>query len=102
FHGVLALQIYSEHVFDVLTNNVGLGESGETVVTYLENKHLARVMAPLREDPDAALKRTISLDEPLFSLAIRNSLSGEHGGGVVTDFHGNPVIAAWRYLPRVN
>ena len=102
FHGVLALQIYSEHIFDVLTNNVGLGESGETVVTYMENKHLARVMAPLREDPDAALKRTISLDEPQFSLAIRNSLSGEHGGGVVTDFHGNPVIAAWRYLPRVD
>ncbi|MXS86379.1 response regulator [Nitrosomonas sp. HPC101] len=102
FHGVLALQIYSGHVFDVLTNNVGLGDSGETIVTYKESEHLARVLAPLREDPDAALKRTISLDDPRFSLAIRKSLNGEHGDGVTTDFHGNPVIAAWRYLPRVN
>ncbi|MCC6161095.1 MAG: response regulator [Nitrosomonas sp.] len=101
FHGVLALQIYSEHVFEVLTNNVGLGKSGETIVTRMENKHLARVMAPLREDPDAALKRTISLDEPVLSLSIRNSLNRESGGGVVTDYHGSPVIAAWRYLPRM-
>lgn len=101
FHGVLALQIYSEHVFNVLTNNVGLGESGETIVTHRENKDTARIVAPLREDPDAALKRTISLNEPLLALAIRNSLSGEHGGGVVTDFHGQPVIAAWRYLSRM-
>jgi len=102
FHGVLALQIYSEHVFEVLTNNVGLGKSGETIVTRMENRHLARVMAPLREDPDAALKRTISLDESMLSLSIRNSLNREPGGGVVTDFHGNPVIAAWRYLPRMS
>lgn len=102
FHGVLALQIYSEHIFNVLTNNVGLGESGETIVTYRENEHTARIMAPLREDPDAALKRTISLDEPLLALAIRNSLNDVQGGGVVTDFHGQPVIAAWRYLSRMN
>lgn len=100
--GVLALQIYSEHVFDVLTNNVGLGESGETIVTRLENNNSALVMAPLREDPDAALKRTIPLNEPLFSLAIRNSLSGGPGGGVITDHRGRPVIAAWRYLPRMS
>lgn len=101
FHGVLALQIYSEHVFNVLTNNVGLGESGETIVTHRENKDTARIVAPLREDPNAALKRTISLSEPLLALAIRNSLNGEHGGGVVTDFNGQPVIAAWRYLSRM-
>jgi len=102
FHGVLALQIYSEHVFNVLTNNVGLGESGETIVTRRENKHTARIMAPLREDPDAALKHTVALDEPVLALTIRNSLSGKQGGGVVTDIHGRPVIAAWRYLARMN
>ncbi len=101
FHGVLALQIYSEHVFRVLTNNVGLGKSGETIVTHMENSHSALIMAPLREDPDAALKRTIPLDKPSFAVAIRNSLEGKYGGGVVNNFHGSPVIAAWRYLPRM-
>lgn len=100
--GVLALQIYSEHVFDVLTNNVGLGESGETIVTRLESEHSALVMAPLRGDPDAALERSIPLDEPLFSAAVQYSLSGLPGGGITTDYRGEQVVAAWRYLPRMN
>ena len=44
--GVLALQIYSERVFQVVTDNVGLGASGETVITRLLNERTALVMAP--------------------------------------------------------
>lgn len=44
--GVLALQIYSERVFEVVTDNVGLGASGETVVTRLLNDRTALVIAP--------------------------------------------------------
>lgn len=102
FRGVLALQIYGEHVFDVLTNNVGLGESGETVVTRLEDKSCALVMAPLRKDPDAAMKRKLPLDDRLSSWTIRNSLSGLHGGGVTIDYRGLPVVAAWRYVPSMD
>ncbi len=99
--GVFALQIYSEHVFKVLTNNVGLGKSGETVVTRLENEHTALVMAPLKDEPDAALKRTISLDDPILSTTIKNSLDGQAGGGLFIDYRGKEVVAAWRYLPRM-
>lgn len=98
--GVFALQIYSERVFEVLTNNVGLGESGETIVTRLENEHTALVMAPLKDEPDAALKRTISLEDPILSFTIKKSLDGQAGGGTATDYRGNEVVAAWRYLPR--
>ncbi|MCO6429147.1 MAG: response regulator [Nitrosomonas communis] len=101
-HGVFALQIYSEHVFEVLTNNVGLGKSGETIVTRLENKHQALVMAPLRDEPDAALKRMISLDDPILATAIKKSLDGQVGGGLTIDYRGNEVVAAWRYLPSMS
>jgi PAS domain S-box-containing protein len=101
FRGVLALQIYSEHVFDVLTNNIGLGASGETIVTHRENKNTARIVAPLREEPDAALRRSIVLDKSLRALSVKKSLNGESGAGVVIDFRGRPVIAAWRYLSRM-
>jgi two-component system, sensor histidine kinase and response regulator len=100
--GVLALQIYGEHVFDVLTNNVGLGESGETVVTRFEGEDSALVMSPLREDPDAAMKRRLPLDDSLRAWTIRNSLSGLHGGGVSIDYRGLPVVAAWRHVPSMN
>lgn len=99
--GVLALQFYSEHVFEVLSNNIGLGETGETVVARLEDEHTALIMAPLSTDPDAALKRKIPLNMP-YSIALRNALSGKSGEAIMKDFHDNEVVAVWRYLPRMN
>nr|WP_090631636.1 ATP-binding protein [Nitrosomonas marina] len=99
--GVLALQIFSEHVFDVLSNNVGLGATGDTVVVRLENENTALVMAPLSTDSDAALKRTIQLDTP-YSAALKNALSGNTGGAVTRDYRDKEVVAVWRYLPLMN
>jgi two-component system sensor histidine kinase/response regulator len=100
--GVLALQIYSERVFEVVTDNVGLGASGETVVTRLVNDRTALVIAPLKHEPNAALQYRILLPNPPFSVAIQSGLHGERGGGLKTDYRGKEVVAAWRYLPRMN
>ena len=99
--GVLALQIYSQRVFTVLSNNVGLGASGETVVARLEDDRTALVMAPLKYDADAALKRRIPLNTPPSSEAMQNALKGQSGGALTVDYRGKEVVAAWRYLPRM-
>ena len=99
--GVLALQFYSERVFEVLTNNVGLGKSGETIVTRLEDENTALVMAPLKHDLDAALKRKIPLNMPS-SVAVQKGLDGQSGGALTIDYRGNEVVAAWRHLPLMN
>jgi two-component system, sensor histidine kinase and response regulator len=99
--GVLALQFYSERVFEVLTNNVGLGKSGETIVIRLEDEHTALVMAPLKYDTDAALKRKIPLNTPS-SVAVQKGLDGQSGGALTIDYRGNEVVAAWRHLPLMN
>lgn len=96
--GVLALQIFSERVFAVIANNVGLSDSGETVVARLEDDQTALVMAPLKYDPDAALERRIPLNTPS-AEAMRNALNGDSGGALTTDYRGKEVVAAWRYLP---
>ncbi|UJP00957.1 MAG: ATP-binding protein [Nitrosomonas sp.] len=96
--GVLALQIFSERVFAVIANNVGLSESGETVVVRLEDAQTALVMAPLKYDSAAALERRISLNIP-FAESIRNALNGDSGGALTLDYRGKEVVAAWRYLP---
>jgi len=98
--GVLALQIYSEHVFEVLSSNVGLGETGETVVARLEDDQTALIMAPLNNDPDAALKRKIQLNTS-YSVALENALSGQSGGAITLDHRENGVVAVWRYFPRM-
>ncbi len=96
--GVLALQIFSESVFAVIANNVGLSDSGETVVARLEDKQTALVMAPLKYDPDAALKRKIPLNT-LAAEAMQNALNDNSGGALTVDYRGKEVVAAWRYLP---
>ncbi|PTN13005.1 ATP-binding protein [Nitrosomonas aestuarii] len=98
--GVLALQIYSEHVFEVLSNNIGLGETGETVVVRLEDENTALIMAPLNNDADAALKRKMPLSTP-HSIALKNALSGQPGAAIMLDYHKKGVVAVWRYLPRM-
>ncbi len=99
--GVLALQIYSERVFAVIANNVGLMDSGETLVARLEDEHTALVMAPLKFDPEAALERRIPLNQLPFSEAIQHALSGHSGDGITVGHHQKEVVAAWRYLPRM-
>ncbi len=100
--GVLALQIYSERVFEVLSNNVGLGMSGETVVARLQDEQTALVMAPLKYDSDAALKRQIPLNTPPLSTAMHSALYGDSGGALTIDYRGKEVVAAWRHLSRMN
>ena len=96
--GVLALQIFSERVFEVIANNVGLSESGETVVARLEDDHFALVMAPLKYDPDAALKRRIPLVTPS-AESMQKALNGDSGTALTLDYRGKEVVAAWCYLP---
>ena len=100
--GVLGLQIFSERVFQVVQDNVGLGASGETVLTRLVNERTALVMAPLKHEPNAVLELKIPLDKPPFSAAIQSGLHGERGAGLKMDYRGKEVVAAWRYLPRMN
>lgn len=99
--GVLALQIYSERVFAVIANNVGLSSSGETLVARREDKHTALIMAPLKYDATAALKRTVPLNDLPSSAAIQHALDGDSGGAITVDYRGKEVVAAWRYLPRM-
>jgi PAS domain S-box-containing protein len=100
--GVLALQIYSERVFQVVTDNVGLGASGETVITRLLNDHTALVMAPLRHQTDAALNLRVPLGNGSVFQGSQTGVHGERGAGLKADYRGKEVVAAWRYLPRVN
>ncbi|MGH8762588.1 MAG: PAS domain S-box protein, partial [Nitrosospira sp.] len=100
--GIVALQIYSEHVYQVVADNAGLGASGEIVITRFHDERTALVMAPLRHEPDAALARKIPLHNVPSAIAAQSGLHGERGAGLKRDYRGREVVAAWRYLPRMN
>ncbi len=95
--GVLAAGIGAERVWHVLSNMSGLGETGEIVVGEQLGDSV-RITAPLRHSMDAAFQMKI----PLGGGAGRGSqlaASGQRGDGVVQDYRGNEVVAAWCYLP---
>ncbi|GAO36930.1 chemotaxis protein CheY [Sulfuricella sp. T08] len=99
--GVLALQIDNTRVFQVLLDRTGLGNSGETVVARREDEHTALVVAPLTSNPDAAMKEKLPLTGRHRVEPIARALHGERGSGYEIDYRGRPVVAAWRYLPRM-
>ncbi|MBU1978994.1 MAG: PAS domain S-box protein [Gammaproteobacteria bacterium] len=99
--GVLALQIDNARVFQVLLDRTGLGNSGETVVARREDEHTALVIAPLTSIPDAAMKEKLPLTGQHRVVPIARALHGERGSGYEIDYQGRPVVAAWRYFPRM-
>ncbi len=99
--GVLALQVNNTLMFKVLLDNTGLGESGETVVARLQDEHAALAVAPLKADKDAALKYKIPLNSLSRGSPLIHALNRERGSGYEIDYNGQPVVAAWRYLPSM-
>ena len=55
-------------------------------------------MSPLQHDPNAALMKVVSLQEKIAVPAIK-AAGGENGSGITYDYHGEEVLAAWRYIP---
>ncbi|MDD5384764.1 MAG: EAL domain-containing protein [Gallionella sp.] len=97
--GVIAFQLSTENIYRVAMENSGLGTTGETLLARLTDSGEAEFVAPLRYDPQAAMQR--KMDMKTVSVPIRNALFGRHGGGIETDYSGQQVVAAWRYLPEL-
>lgn len=96
--GVLAVQITDEIIHEVVSDYAGLGQTGETVLAQRFDDH-AIIVAPLRNEPDAEMKRELRASA-VPGLPAGRALAGEEGQGESLDYRRVPVLAAWRYLPR--
>ena len=94
---VLAGGIGPERVWRILADMSGLGNTGEIVVGERIGDEVL-VTAPLRSDPNSAFRRKISIGKAQGS-ATQMAASGNRGYGIVTDYRGVEVAAAWCYLP---
>lgn len=95
--GVLALQIDIDRVFDVVMDNIGLGETGETVIARDKNDAIDFI-GPLKFSDLGGHNLTISRTTAL-ALPMQKALDGEKGYGHSIDYRGADVVAVWRYLP---
>ncbi|MDX8398892.1 MAG: PAS domain S-box protein [Gallionellaceae bacterium] len=96
--GVLAMQINQTRFEAVAKNNTGLGASAETVIAKAVGEN-ALFLFSLKHDPDAAMKRVVKKGDAS-GEPILNALQGKNGEGLLADYYGRKVIAAWRYIPE--
>jgi signal transduction histidine kinase len=94
--GVLALQININRVFDVVTDNVGLGKTGETVIARRHNNVISFI-GPLKFNRQVNLLQ-IKVDSE-WARPMQHALDGESGQGLSVDYRGKKVTAVWHYLP---
>ena len=97
--GVVAMQLDTQHIYRVAQDNTGLGAGGETVLARQAGPGEALFVAPLRHDPQAAMRR--KMDLLTMAVPMRHALAGGRGRGVEIDYAGRQVAAAWRYLPEL-
>jgi hypothetical protein len=102
FIGVIALEIDMAPVYGLIQDTTGLGETGETLISTkmvshddIKGEHIM-FLNPLRYDPDAAIKRVISIGGDK-GIPIHEAASGKEGVGLTVDYRGEEVIARWRY-----
>lgn len=95
--GFLVLQLITSEVFDTFSDYSGLGRKGYTVVGALDGDRV-RIVAPLRNRPDAAFNLSIKLGENI-GRGIQRAVAGEQGSGEVRNVLGRRVLAAWTYTP---
>jgi diguanylate cyclase (GGDEF)-like protein/PAS domain S-box-containing protein len=98
--GALALQLNIEAFSAVLSDRTGLGQSGEIVLAKSEGADAVFTARHLLRTQSGAGPEHLPLVAAPY--ALRQALAGEHARGITTDYAGNSVAAAWRYLPALH
>ncbi|MFM8890887.1 MAG: hypothetical protein ACKOTB_04540, partial [Planctomycetia bacterium] len=97
--GGLALGFGPERIWEMLADTGDLGETGE-IVTGAHQGDDVLVTAPLRHEKDAAFRRLLPSGSVRGSATPR-AARGETGNGPAIDYRGQPVVAAWTFLPKL-
>lgn len=91
--GYLCIDSDMSEIYDLVLNNDGLGETGESLIG-MATPDGALFLSPLRYDKTAALKRTASFDNAN-AQPILEATQGKEGKGISIDYRGEEVIVAW-------
>jgi diguanylate cyclase (GGDEF)-like protein/PAS domain S-box-containing protein len=95
--GAVVLQVDAGPIHQVVTDDRGLGASGETLVVQRQGDDLV-YMAPTHADPGAGFERRLQPDEAIYP-AMLAAVNAERGHGLLGP--DQALIAAWRYLPAL-
>jgi PAS domain S-box-containing protein len=99
FIGEIVIEIDMEPIYKFTSDTTGLGKTGEVLIASKEAE-AAVFLSPLHHEPDAVLKKKASFQSAK-GMPAQKAVQGENGSGVLLDYGGREVLAAWRYIPSV-
>lgn len=96
--GYIQINYFSDFLNRLVASRSGLGETGEWMLAVPGENGGALMATNLKYDTDAAFRRTVSADGAM--VPVIHALRGnETIMEDATDYRGEPVMAATRYLP---
>jgi signal transduction histidine kinase len=98
--GVIAFEVEMGSIYKLIQDVTGLGDTGEVLLGEKIGNDVV-YLHPLRHDPEAVLKKSISIGGKLGG-PIQEAVQGKTGSGRLIDYRGENVIAAWRYIPSLD
>lgn len=97
--GVIILKIDAAKIYEVTQNFVGLGATGETIISAIVNDEMM-ILNPTRiHDRNEIVSKFAA--KKAIGEGMRRALSGKRGTGELYDYRGVKVLAAWEYLPKM-
>jgi signal transduction histidine kinase len=99
FIGEIVIEIDMGPVYKFIRETTGLGQTGEALITRRDGDSVL-FLSPINDDPDAALKKKVPMND-ILAYAAQKAALGQTGSGIATDYRGTEVLAAWRYIPSL-
>jgi len=94
FVGVVALQMSTREVYEVVNDYTGLGATGETFLATRKGTEVVFTTPP-RHDPQGAMRRKIPIEDNA-ATPTQEAARGRRGSGITVDYRGKEVLAAWQ------
>ncbi|HVI52833.1 MAG TPA: ATP-binding protein [Candidatus Sulfotelmatobacter sp.] len=96
--GVLTMRTNRQSLAALASDANGLGQTGEIMLVGQDAPGTVTVYGPLRYADQLPEDRQLSASQGMGPILAR-AVAGGRGVETVEDYRGEPVLAAWRYLP---
>ncbi len=99
FIGVIAFDVNMISIYDIIQERTGLGNTGQALIVKKTGGEIT-YLNHLEFTANPALSQT-KVSERNIDLPAREAMKGKNGSGLLTDYRGKKVIAAWSYMPSL-
>lgn len=97
--GIVAVQLSQEKLFEIFSDQQGLGNSGELFAVYKNEQNKILSVTPLKHIHNSVVNEYQFPNHEY--LSSTKAISGMQGKGPTKDYRGIEVIAAWNYIPAL-